>query len=105
MSNTSEIPYTITSDSVQFVLDGTPHTVKKGTANFEHVKSALLEERWDDARSHSTVAKTVEAWSDGNFKLVGTAIQYRDIALPSELSSRITSMITKGMNTSTFMFI
>ena len=92
----NEIQHTLTNDSICVILGGTPHTVQKGSANYEALRKALFEKNWAAVPDLVTVAKTVENWVRGDFKVQGDSILYKGKALPTGLNSRILKMVTAG---------
>ena len=91
-------PYTLTSESVTVVVDGTPHTFQKGTPNFEGLRSAIFNEKWADIPRFLTVASSIEEWAKGEFTVKGEVVSYKGKVLPTDLNSRIVEMACKGEN-------
>jgi len=90
--------YTITTDTITVIVSGKAHTVRKGATNFLALKQAILEEDWDRVPNLLTVAKSVQAWADGEFALTGNKVQYQGEDVPSELNKRILKMITDNVD-------
>lgn len=87
--------YTLTQDSITVVHEGKPYTVTKGQANFEKLKAALEEGRWDDVPEHLTVRSTTKNWSKGKFTLAegGSGYMYDGKHIPVDLNSKITKLV------------
>lgn len=81
--------YQITNDSIMVVVLGTPHTIHKSHPHYMKLKEAVLNERWDEIPKYITVEKTLENWSDGEFKLHNGTITYRGEPIPNSIASRI----------------
>jgi hypothetical protein len=92
----NEPVYTITRESITLVLDGTTHTVRKGAANFEGLRSALLSENWPAIPGLLTVASAIEKWAHGDFTVKEEQVLYRGDPLPEELNQRLIQMVTAG---------
>lgn len=88
--------YGVTNDTVTVVIDGKTNTVRKGAPNYVEIRKAILEERFDDVRSHLTPALSVEAWAKGKFKLVGNSLSYDGEKIPAEFNERIFKMAAGG---------
>jgi hypothetical protein len=88
--------YSITKENVTVVLDGQTTTVLKGTANFERLREALLDEDWEAVPGLLTVAKSIETWSEGDFTVRDEQVCCKDEPLPSELNDRIIQMVKDG---------
>lgn len=95
----SEISFRTTKESVIVTLaDGSVHTVRKGTANYQPLLKALGEGRWTDVPGLVTVQKTVETWSSGEFAIRGGQIVFRSEPVQDAVSKRILAMVTAGEN-------
>lgn len=92
----SKPTFTMTTETITVCIDGTTHSVRRGAPNFEGLKKALSEERWNSVPEYLTVAKAIESWSKGDFKVVGSEVRLRDTVLPTELSLRIVEMVRKN---------
>ena len=94
-----KLKYTLTNESVSIVdLDngGKTTIVRKDSVNFKPLVDALISEDETRARGFFTVAKTIETWTDGAFKMAGNSIQCGDETLPASLGERIVKMIKAG---------
>lgn len=88
--------YTMTTDTITVVFKGDVHTVRRGAPNFDGLREALHKDDWGKVPGFLTVAKSVESWSKGDFRVSGDSVFIGDEALPQALSRRIISMVTKG---------
>ena len=88
--------YTITSDSVVVILDGTSHTIKRGDDNFPLVRAAIFEEDWDSLPTLLSRAKALEFWAQGLFSVVDGLVCYQGERVPEELNSRMQKMAREG---------
>ena len=91
-----KFPYTISAESITVVCQGKPHTVRKGAANFDKLKKALVAEQWGKVPDLLSVAKTVQSWAKGKFKVEGDRVFYGGEAIPTDLDSRILAMAANG---------
>lgn len=88
--------YTATPESITVVWEGKPYTVKKGAPNFPGLQKAIKDEEWDDIPNHLSVAKSVETWSDEQFKIEGEKVTHKGEEIPQEINDRIIEMTSKG---------
>jgi len=89
--------YQISNDSVMIVLDGEPHTLTKGQANYEAVRAAVLADNEDAVRANLTVGLQIGQWTDGEFTVAGGGnVYYQGSTLPPALNQRILKMVTAG---------
>jgi hypothetical protein len=92
------LPYQITNDTVMVVVDGEAHEVDKSQPNYEPLRQAIIQGRWEDVPNHLTVGQVIEDWADGEFTVVDGDVYYQDEALPSALNKRILETVAKGEN-------
>jgi len=92
----TKISYTITNESISVFYEGQMHTVQNGTPNFKGLQQAIINDDFDSIPKFLTVAKTVESWAQGDFKVEGEKVLYQGEELPSELNARILAMAAQG---------
>jgi len=90
------IKYTMTQDSISLVHGGKSHVVTSGAPNFKNLRSALIDERWDDVPKHLSVAKSLETWAKGKFSIKDNKVLFDGKELPETLTSRISEMAKNG---------
>lgn len=90
------VPFTITQDSVVVVWEGKPHTIQKGAPNFLAIRTAILDERWEDIPKHLSTARSLQEWAKGKFTLRGDNFFYEGREIPRDINARIIAMATKG---------
>lgn len=89
--------YSVTDDTITAVLDdGTVHVVHLGSSNFDTLRDALFERRFDDVPGLVSPAKMVETWSQGDFSVDSGAVMHKGVVLPAELNKRIIAMVDEG---------
>jgi len=97
--------YTLTNESVTIIWEGKPHTVQKGAPQFQSLRFAILNEKWEDIPKHLTVAKSLSEWAKGKFTVNGEVISYDGDRLPQDINNRILQMAGKGEDpTPVFLF-
>lgn len=96
MTQTQQMKYTVTQDSVTLLWGGKPVTVKRGAANFEELRKAVLAEDWTEVPFHLRSDSSLERWAKGKFKVTDGHIFYNGEELPSDLGARITEMASLG---------
>jgi hypothetical protein len=92
--------FTITNDTVTVFVQGEPHSVTKGAPNYISLRSALLEERWDDVPKYLTVVQAIETWAASETKQTVTVTEEKVVvdgkAMPPELNDRILKAVSLG---------
>lgn len=94
--NATPLKYTATNDSVTVVWKGAPVTVKRGSANFDGLRKALLREDWDEIPHHLRSDSSIERWAKGKFKVVGGVVHFDSMPLPVDINNRVVEMAAKG---------
>lgn len=88
--------YTVTNDSVSVVLDGEMYTARRGAANFDALRAAVLAGDEDGARRNRTVGRTVKEWLKAPFHLIGGTVYHGERMLPESLTQRIIATAEEG---------
>ena len=101
--NAQPMKYTATNDSVTVIWQGKPVTVKRGSANFEGLRKAVMEEDWNEVPHHLKSDSSVERWAKGKFKVLNGQISYNGSLLPTDLNNRIFEMATLGQDPSAIL--
>jgi len=97
--------YSLTNSSVTVVFEGKAYTYQAGTPNFTSLRTAILNEKWDDIPKCLTVASSIEQWAKGKFTVNGDLVSYMGDPLPTALNSRILEMASGGEDpTKLFLF-
>jgi len=89
-------PFTITNESVTVVWQGKPITVQRGAANFLGIRSAIIEERWDDIGKHITIGKSLSEWAKGRYTVSGDIVSFDGKVIPNDINERLRQMAARG---------
>ena len=96
MTQTQAMKYTATNDSVTVIWQGKPVTVKRGAANFEGLRRAVLEEDWTEVPHHLSSDSSIERWAKGKFKVANGRVSFSGKDLPADLNGRLVEMAVNG---------
>lgn len=96
MTQAQAMKYMATNESVTVIFQGRPVTVKRGAANFEGLRKAVLEEDWQEVPFHLRSDSSLERWAKGKFKVVNGQLQFNGEVLPGDINTRIVEMATLG---------
>lgn len=88
--------YTVTQESAVVVIDGRVTTVKRGAPNFNELRRALLDKRWDDVKAHLRADTSLNRWAKGRFTVKDGNVYFDSAPVPSDLNTRIVEMATSG---------
>jgi hypothetical protein len=103
MTQQQDVKYTVTNDSVAIMWGGKLVSAKRGAANFEGLRRAVLDHDWTEVPHHLGADSSLERWAKGKFKVVEGRISYNGDALPSDLANRITEMASLGQDPTSLM--
>lgn len=94
--------YTLTNESLTVIVDGQPHTCRKGDDNFEAARAAVFAEDWENLPSLLSVGLTIERWlkGKGDFKVRDNLITYKGEPVDGQLNERMLRMAKEGADPS-----
>lgn len=98
------IPYTITNDTINVIVDDKTVVVKRGANNFHPLLDALLSGNWDAVPLHlSSPVYSLAEWSRTaedqkvkGFHLRGSELYYKNRKVPPEVQGRAAAMAAVG---------
>ena len=71
-----EVPYIISDNSITVYLSGKDITMSRDHVNFDAVKDAIKEKRWDELEELFDQSIAVEKYLDGNITIEGNSVYY-----------------------------
>jgi len=90
--------FTMTNDSLVVITGNGPVTVKKGSANFNLLRQALLEGLDDKVPKLLTVTSSVENWLEGEFTFKGETLYYKTEKVDSTFAQRAREAAAAGIS-------
>jgi hypothetical protein len=93
-------PYTLTHESVTVILEGVPHTVQKGTTQYNGLRDAIFREDWTALGKHLSQTASLQQWLGDQFTVAddGKKICYQGQPLPESIQTRIWAMANNHEN-------
>lgn len=89
--------FTLTNDSISIAWRGKTYNIRKGSPQFGSLKSALVNERWEDVPKYLTIGKSIESWAKGRFTIQnGDTFLYKGEQIPQDINKRVIEMATNG---------
>lgn len=98
MSNFDTLSYNITTSSVTLFVEGNPHIVTKGMANYEPLLAALRAKDYDAVLDNLSVAARITRQSGGDVTVTQTGVFYKGEEIHGTLASRILYMYQEGFD-------
>tara|TARA_R110000851_G_scaffold6029_5_gene24555 strand:+ start:488 stop:1432 length:945 start_codon:yes stop_codon:yes gene_type:complete len=104
MSHKIPSSYNVTNDAVIVIVDGESYTCKKGAANYESLRKAVLARNWADVYANLTVKSKIVKWTKGFMTVQGKdQLMYKGSAIDKQLNARIVEMAAKDENPIAFI--
>ena len=99
---TEKLPYNLSDDSIVVFYEGKPYSVRKDNANFEPLKKAIFEARYDDVPQYLDIAKAVEDFVQGDVEVRNEVVYYKGKhRLHGVVVDKLLEMLRSGMKDST----
>lgn len=95
-----KVPYQLSEDSITIVWEGKPYTIRKDNANFNAVRKALFEARYEDVGDLLDLKKAVEDFVDGSVEVKDEVVYYHGTRLHGVVVDKLITMMREGMTDS-----
>ena len=96
-----KVPYNLSEDSITIFWEGKPYTIRKDNANFQNVRQALLDARYDDVGKYLDIKKAVENFVEGDIEVKDEVVYYKGYRLAGVVVDKLLEMLRAGMKDST----
>ena len=95
-----KVPYTLSEDSITVFWEGKPYTVRKDNANFNELRRALFDARYEDVGQYLDLKKAIEDFVDGDVEIKDEVIYYKGFRLAGVVVDKLLEMLRGGMKDS-----
>jgi hypothetical protein len=95
-----KLPYNLSDDVIVVFYDGKPHSVRKDNANFELLKQALFEGRYEDVPQYLDIVKAVENFVEGDVEVKEEVVYYKGHRLHGVVVDKLLEMLRGGLKDS-----
>ena len=95
-----KLPYTLSEDAIVVFYDGKPHSVRKDNVNFELLKQALFEGRYEDVPQYLDIVKAVENFVEGDVEVKEEVVYYKGHRLHGVVVDKLLEMLRGGLKDS-----
>jgi hypothetical protein len=97
-----KLAYNLSEDSITIYYDGKPHTIRKDNANFDSLRSAIFEARYEDIPSLLDIKSAVEDFVEGDVEIRDEVVYYKGKhRLHGVVVDKLLEMLRSGMKDST----
>ena len=95
-----KVPYTLSEDSITVFWEGKPYTVRKDNANFNELRRALFDARYEDVGQYLDLKKAIEDFVDGDVEIKDEVIYYKGFRLAGVVVDKLLEMLRSGLKDS-----
>ena len=95
-----KVPYTLSENSVTIFWDGKPYTLRKDNPNFNAVRKAIFDARYDDLGDLLDIRKSVENFVEGDIEVRDDVVYYKGHRLHGIVVDKLLEMLRSGMKDS-----
>ena len=95
-----KVPYTLSEDSITVFWEGKPYSVRKDNANFNELRRALFDARYEDVGQYLDLKKAVEDFVDGDIEIKDEVIYYKGFRLAGVVVDKLLDMLRTGLKDS-----
>ena len=92
-----EVPYIISNNSITVYLNGKDLTMSVDHVNFDNVKEAIRDKRWDELEDLFDQTVAVEKYLDGNITVEGNTVHYGLEEVHGHVVDRILEFMRDGL--------
>jgi hypothetical protein len=96
----NKVPYTLSEDSITVFWEGKPYTVRKDNANFQGLRQALFDARYDEVGDFLDIAKAVENFVEGEIEVKDEVVYYKGHRLHGVVVDKLLEMLRAGLKDS-----
>jgi hypothetical protein len=95
-----KVPYTLSENSITVFWEGKPYTVRKDNANFQGLRQALFDARYDEVGDFLDITKAIENFVEGEIEVKDEVVYYKGHRLHGVVVDKLLEMLRAGMKDS-----
>jgi hypothetical protein len=92
----NQVPYIQTDTSITIFWDGKPHTIRQENVNFNEVRKALLDARYEDLGDLLDIEKAIENFIQGDIEVNDEVVYYKGHRLHGVVVDKLLGMLRQG---------
>ena len=97
MTDTKPVSFIITNSTITVSLEGRTHMVSRNDSSANKLIAALREKRWSEVPVLVSVAKQIETYTEGNFKVMDGEVLVDDQVVHGLLATKIREFADQGL--------
>lgn len=95
-----KVPYTLSENSITVFWEGKPYSVRKDNANFQGLRQALFDARYDEVGDFLDITKAVENFVEGEIEVKDEVVYYKGHRLHGVVVDKLLEMLRAGLKDS-----
>lgn len=95
-----KVPYTLSETSITVFWEGKPYTVRSDNANFNELRKALFDARYEDVGQYLDLKQAVEDFVDGEVEIKDEVVYYKGFRLAGVVVDKLLDMLRSGLKDS-----
>jgi len=95
-----KVPYTLSEDSICVFWEGKPYTIRKDNANYEPLRKALFDARYEDVGQYLDLKQAIEDFVDGDVEIKDEVVYYKGFRLAGVVVDKLLEMLRGGLKDS-----
>ena len=95
-----KVPYTLSENSITVFWEGKPYTVRKDNANFQGLRQALFDARYDEVGDFLDITKAIENFVEGEIEVKDEVVYYKGHRLHGVVVDKLLEMLRAGLKDS-----
>ena len=95
-----KLAYNLSEDSITIFWEGKPYSVRSDNANFQALRRAIFEARYDDVGELLDIKSAVEDFVDGQVEVKDEVVYFRGNRLHGVVVDKLMDMLRAGMKDS-----
>ena len=95
-----KVPYTLSETSITVFWEGKPYTVRNDNANFNELRKALFDARYEDVGQYLDLKQAVEDFVDGDVEIKDEVVYYKGFRLAGVVVDKLLEMLRSGLKDS-----
>ena len=96
----NKVPYTLSENSITVFWEGKPYSVRSDNANFQGLRQALFDARYDEVGDFLDIAKAVENFVEGEIEVKDEVVYYKGHRLHGVVVDKLLEMLRAGLKDS-----
>ena len=95
-----KLPYNLSEDSITVFWEGKPYTVRNDNANYQPLRNALFDGRYEDVGQYLDLKTAIQDFVDGDVEIKDEVVYYKGFRLAGVVVNKLLDMLRSGLKDS-----